>query len=206
MSKEIRSFSEDRAMPQVVDIETRTIEGYAVVFEKESRVLFDKTKKRFFVEVIKRGAVSNEDLKQWDIKALAEHDPSRLLARSVNGKGSLTLSVDDYGVKYRFEAPNTTDGDTVLELVKRGDLFGSSFAYITDENNNVKYERKTDGTLHREVGKILRMFDVSVVSDPAFFGTDVQARSLDSFFEEEPNEDNKKDIEELRSLIKPINV
>lgn len=204
MSKEIRSFSEERAMPQVVDTESRTIEGYAVVFEKESRVLFDKSKKRFFVEVIKRGAVTNEDLKGWDIKALAEHDSSRLLARSVNGKGSLTLSVDDYGVKYRFEAPHTADGDTVLELVKRGDLFGSSFAYIALDRN-IKYERKADGTLHREVAKILRMFDVSIVSDPAFFGTDVQARSLESYFEDEaPDENFKRDKEELQSLIKPI--
>lgn len=204
MSKEIRSFSEERAMPQIVDAERRTIEGYAVVFEKESRILFDKTKKRFFVEVIKRGAVSNEDLKSWDIKALAEHDSSRLLARSVAGKGSLSLSVDDYGVKYRFEAPHTSDGDTVLELVKRGDLFGSSFAYIALDKN-IKYERRADGTLHREVDKILRMFDVSIVSDPAFFGTDVQARSLESYFEDEaPDETFKRDKEELQSLIKPI--
>lgn len=206
MSKEIRSFSEERAMPQIVDAERRTIEGYAVVFEKESRILFDKTKKRFFVEVIKRGAVSNEDLKSWDIKALAEHDSSRLLARSVAGKGSLSLSVDDYGVKYRFEAPHTSDGDTVLELVKRGDLFGSSFAYIALDKN-IKYERKTDGTLHRAVDKILRMFDVSIVSDPAFFGTDVQARSLENYFEEEvPDENFQRDKDELESLIKPINV
>lgn len=206
MSKEIRSFSEERAMPQIVDAERRTIEGYAVVFEKESRILFDKTKKRFFVEVIKRGAVSNEDLQSWDIKALAEHDSSRLLARSVAGKGSLSLSVDDYGVKYRFEAPHTSDGDTVLELVKRGDLFGSSFAYIALDKN-IKYERKTDGTLHRVVDKILRMFDVSIVSDPAFSGTDVQARSLENYFEEEvPDENFQRDKDELESLIKPINV
>ena len=204
MSKEIRSFSEERAMPQVVDTESRTIEGYAVVFEKESRVLFDKSKKRFFIEVIKRGAVTNEDLKGWDIKALAEHDSSRLLARSVAGKGSLTLSVDDYGVKYRFEAPNTSDGDTVLELVKRGDLFGSSFAYIALDKN-IKYERKADGTLHRAVDKILRMFDVSIVSDPAFFGTDVQARSLENYFDDEaPDENFQRDKDELQSLIKPI--
>lgn len=206
MSKEIRSFSEERAMPQIVDAERRTIEGYAVVFEKESRILFDKTKKRFFVEVIKRGAVTNEDLQSWDIKALAEHDSSRLLARSVAGKGSLSLSVDDYGVKYRFEAPHTSDGDTVLELVKRGDLFGSSFAYIALDKN-IKYERKTDGTLHRVVDKILRMFDVSIVSDPAFSGTDVQARSLENYFEEEvPDENFQRDKDELESLIKPINV
>lgn len=204
MSKEIRSFSEERAMPQIVDAESRTIEGYAVVFEKESRVLFDKSKKRFFVEVIKRGAITNEDIKGWDIKALAEHDSSRLLARSYNGKGSLTLTVDEYGVKYRFEAPNTADGDTVLELVKRRDLFGSSFAYIASDKN-IKYERNADGTLHRTVDKILRMFDVSIVSDPAFFGTDVQARNLDDYFEDEaPDENFKRDKEELQSLIKPI--
>lgn len=203
---EIRSYYDERAMPVVVKDnegkETRTIEGYAVVFDKESRVMFDPQKKRFFVEVIKRGAVTPEDLKQWDIKALMEHDKSRLLGRSYNGKGSLQLTVDDYGVKYRFEAPNTVEGDNAIELIKRGDIFGSSFAYTTDEGKNIIYKKRSDGSLLREVIKLDRMYDVSVVTDPAYFGTDVCVRSLDGYFEETPqNEVWKKDVEELRSLI-----
>ena len=196
---EIRSFSEERAMPRVLE-NTRTIEGYSTLFEKESRVMFDPQKKRYFVEIIKRGAVTENDLKDWDIKALAEHDKSRLLARSFNGSGTLQLSVDEYGVKYRFDAPNTVEGDNAVEMISRRDIFGSSFAYISDEKADVKYYKREDGMLIREVNKIRRMFDVSVVTDPAYFGTDVCVRSLDTYFESPANEDWKKDVEELRSL------
>lgn len=199
---EIRSFSEKRAMPTVLE-DSRTIEGYAIVFEKESRMMFDWWKGRNFIEVIKRGAVRPEDFKSWDIKALAEHDKSRLLARSWNGVGSLSLSLDDYGLKYRFDAPNTEEGNNAVELIKRGDIFGSSFSYSTDDSENVRYTKRSDGTLLREVLKIDRMYDVSVVTDPAYFGTDVTVRSLQGFIDAEKpaNEDYKRDVEELRSLI-----
>lgn len=199
---EIRSFSEERAMPKVVE-DTRTIEGYAVVFEKESRMMFDFWKGKPFVEIIKRGAVTSEDLKKWDIKALAEHDKSRLLARSYNGVGSLTLSVDEYGVKYRFDAPNTTEGEKAIEAIKRRDIFGSSFAFTTDEEEAVTYTKRSDGSLLREVSKIKRMFDISIVTDPAYFGTDVTVRNLEAYIEDCPKDESyKQDVEQLRSLIK----
>ena len=197
---EIRSFSEERAMPTVLE-NTRTIEGYSTLFEKESRVMFDPQKKRFFVEIIKRGSVTADDFKNWDIKALAEHNKSRLLARSFNGSGTLQLSVDDYGVKYRFDAPNTVEGDNAIEMIRRRDIFGSSFAYIADEKAGVRYYLREDGMLIREVNRIKRMFDVSVVTDPAYFGTEVNVRSLEEFFK---NDDDtwRRDLEETRSLIK----
>ena len=195
---EIRSFSEERAMPTVVD--ERTIEGYAIVFEKESRIMFDIQKKRFFVEVIKRGSVTDEDIKGWDIKALMEHNKSRLLARSFNGIGTLNLSVDNYGVKYRFESPNTVEGDNAVEMIRRKDIFGSSFSYIADEKD-INYSKRSDGILLREVNKIKGMFDVSPVSDPAYFGTDVNVRSLDSYFDEPKDESYKVEVENLRSII-----
>lgn len=196
---EIRSFYEERAMPVIVD--ERTIEGYSTVFNKESRIMFDLQRKRFFIEIIRSSAVSESDFKNWDIKALMEHDKARLLARSFNGSGTLQLSIDDYGVKYRFEAPETTEGNNALVQVKRRDIFGSSFAYTANEKDNVTYTKRSDGLLIREVRKFDRMFDVSLVTDPAYFGTDVNVRSLDSYFEELPDESYKKEVESLRSLI-----
>lgn len=199
---EIRSFSEERAMPTVLE-NTRTIEGYSTLFERESRVMFDPQKKRFFVEIIKRGAVTEDDFKDWDIKALAEHDKSRLLARCFNGSGTLQLSVDDFGVKYRFDAPKTVEGDNAIEMISRRDIFGSSFAYISDEKADVRYYIREDGMLIREVNKIRRMFDVSVVTDPAYFGTDVCVRSLNEYFQDDKTDEVwKKQVEETRSLIK----
>lgn len=196
---EIRSY-DGQAAPKLV--EERTIEGYAVVFNHESRVLFDPQKKRAFIEIISKGAITEDLLKRSDVKALNEHNKERLLARSINGVGSLSLSIDDYGVKYRFEAPNTTEGNYAVEMIKRGDVFGSSFAYWTPEKN-VTYTKKADGTLLRTVNVIEKIRDVSPVSDPAYFGTDVEVRSLDSFFEEEKpiDESYKEEVINLRKLI-----
>lgn len=194
---EIRSFGGDAAPKLVAE---RGIEGYAVVFGQESRVMYDRANKRCFVEVIEAGAVTEETLRSCDIKALSEHNRERMLARSFNGAGSLSLSVDSHGVKYRFDAPNTQEGEYVVEMVKRGDLFGSSFAYLTDERSNVSYTKRADGILLRSVKKIDRMFDISVVSDPAYMGTEVAVRSLDQYFDA-PDESYKDEVSELRNLI-----
>lgn len=196
---EIRSFGENSTPKLVAD---RTVEGYAVVFGQESRVIFDRVNRRSFIEVIQKGAVTEEMLRNWDVKALCEHDKKRMLARSRGGTGSLHLSVDDHGVKYRFEAPNTPDGNYAVEMIKRGDIFGSSFAFFSDEKKSVKYSRRSDGMLLRTVTKIDLMSDVSIVSDPAYMGTEVNVRSLDAYFE--ADETCKKQIEELRNLSKSI--
>lgn len=193
---EIRSFDGDAA-PKIV--EGRTIQGYAVVFNRESRIMFDKAKKRYFTEVIKSGAITPDLLQRSDVKALVEHNRERLLARNIKGAGSLTLEIDEYGLKYRFDAPNTQDGEYAVEMIRRGDIFGSSFAYYANEAD-VSYEKKADGTLLRSVNKIAYIGDVSPVSDPAYFGTDVEVRSLDSFFEEKVDESYKEEIINLRKL------
>ena len=84
-------------------------------------------------------------------------------------------------------------------MIRRGDIFGSSFAYYANEAD-VSYEKKADGTLLRSVNKIAYIGDVSPVSDPAYFGTDVEVRSLDSFFEEKIDESYKEEIINLRKL------
>lgn len=194
---EIRSFGENAA-PKLVS--ERTIEGYAVVFGQRSRVMVDKASRRCFVEIIQPGAVTEEMLRNWDIKALCEHDKGRMLARCFKGTGSLTLSVDNHGVKYRFDAPNTPDGDYAVEMIKRGDIFGSSFAFRVDETKHVRYSKEADGMLLRTVTKIDLMSDVSVVSDPAYMGTEVNVRSLDAYFEPEVDETYKIQVSELRNL------
>lgn len=167
---EIRTFAE-----APVAGEGRTISGYAIVFDVESRVLpsWDGD----FVEIIERGAVDEALIAQSDVKALYNHVNSMLLARSVNGNGTLKLSVDDHGLRFEFEAPNTSHGNDVLELVKRGDLQGCSFAFTADEEN-IKYSREGDRRLRR-VRKLSGLYDVSVVVEPAYTQTSVDARAFD---------------------------
>ena len=130
--KEIRSFIGGKWKPVLREAaeggsESRTIEGYAIVFGVESRILSDYWDN--YREIIEPGAITEERLKEMDIKMTMYHNREKILARSTNGEGTLKLSVDDVGVNYSFEAPNTVDGDTALELVKRGDMSGSSFMF-----------------------------------------------------------------------------
>ena len=104
------------------------------------------------------------------------HNREKILARSTNGEGTLKLTVDEVGVKYSFEAPNTVDGDTALELVKRGDLSGSSFMFWTDEKSGVSYEKRSDGIMLRRVKTIGMIYDMTIAADPAYEQTTVAAR------------------------------
>lgn len=193
---EIRSYS-DIASPK---LEGRTIEGFAAVFDQESRLNFDAKTKQFFIEVIERGAITDELLQACDIKALLEHDKGRMLARSRFGTGSLSLMVNDFGLGYKFDAPNTPEGDYAVEMIARGDLFGSSFAYSTNDKKNVTY-KKVDGLLYRIVHKIDRIFDISIVSDPAYYGTDVTLRSLSEIDQTLLDNYYKEQINNLRKFI-----
>lgn len=198
---EIRSFSEIGA-PKIT--EGRIIEGYAIVFNRESRVIYDAKAQLAFIEIIERGAVTDDLLLACDIKAVLEHDRCRLLARSRQGNGSLSLSIDDYGLKYRFESPHTVDGDFIIEMITRGDIFGSSFAYYANDKDKTKVSyAKKDGVLIRSVHKIDAITDISPVADPAFYGTDVTVRSLE--FIESPLADSNNDyltsINNLEKLI-----
>lgn len=172
--------------------EGRTISGYAIVFGVESRVLPSWDGE--FVEIIDRSAVSEELLAQSDVKALFNHVNSMLLARSVNGVGTLSLDIDDHGLRFEFEAPNTSLGNDVLELVKRGDLQGCSFAF-TAEESDIEYSRDGDRRLRR-VKKLSGLYDVSVVVDPAYTQTSVDARSFEPL---PPSSEQKPPTAELLS-------
>ena len=195
---EIRSFGGDAA-PKLIN--ERRIEGYAAVFNQESKYFYDPVLRKCLIEIIKPGAITEELLRTCDVKALVEHNIQRMIARCCNGAGSLMLGLDEFGMRYGLDAPNVEDGNYVVEMVRRGDFFGSSFAYRTDEKKNVKWSRRTDGILLREVFKIDYISDVSIVSNPAYLGTQVNVRGIyDSF--EHPDEAYKSEVNELRKLSK----
>lgn len=170
MNKEIRSFT-----PADCELRAtrrgRTIEGYAIVFNRESKDLGG------FKEVIKPDAVQGV-IDKSDVLALLNHDENRgVLARSTNGEGTLELSVDNFGVKYRFDAPETVLGDEVLSGVRRGDIRTSSFAFTVSEDGQ-KWEKRSDDTYLRTINKFELIYDVSPVYREAYADTTVAVRSL----------------------------
>lgn len=176
---EVRSFGGDAELRAVDGDDSRVIEGYAVVFNSRSEVLTSWGDR--FTEVISPGAINEELLRGSDVKALMEHNRERLLARWNKGVGTLTLSVDSKGLRFRFEAPKTIDGDTALELVRRGDIGGCSFAFRAIGEGSVEREWDKDKQVwHYTVRKITGLYDVTLTSDPAYSATSVSARSLEA--------------------------
>lgn len=169
--KEIRNTSYE----VTVDDESRTVEGYAMLFDTPSTGLS-------FTEVIERGALDGV-LAKSDVFALLNHNQNRgILARSNKGKGSLMLTVDQKGLKYRFEAPNTPIGEELLENLKRGEIDSSSFAFTVEKDT---WERGSDGKTKRTIQKIAELYDVSPVYNAAYSKTSVYKRGMEDLEAEE---------------------
>src|ERR1051326_3517067 len=79
----------------------RRLEGYAAIFNTETRVAD-------FVETIAPGAFAGSLASGADILALADHDPTRLLARTRSG--TLRLCEDTKGLNFDLDLPLTTLG------------------------------------------------------------------------------------------------
>ena len=197
--REVRTMTGGKWQPRLREAvegekEGRTIEGYAIVFGVESRILADYWDN--YREIIEAGAITEERLKEMDIKMTMYHNREKILARSTNGEGTLKLRVDEVGVHYEFEAPNTVDGETALELVKRGDLSGSSFMFWTDEKRGVSYEKRSDGIMLRRVKTIGMIYDMTIAADPAYEETTVAAREAVKMFAKP--EEKKADASSVR--------
>ena len=169
--------------------ESRHIEGYGSVFNSRSLDLGG------FQEIIAPGAFDGV-IEKSDVKALLDHNAERgILARSRNGKGSLSLELDERGLKYSFDAPHTNLGDEVVEGLKRGDYSQSSFAFTVESESWTKEE---DGSYLRTINKIGNLYDVSIVANPAYTDTSVALRSLDAFKAQEETQIPEEVKEEVK--------
>lgn len=168
------------------EAQSRVIEGYALKFGVRSRLLCDWWDE--YYEVLEPGSVTRGMLDSQDIKLTMFHDRQIILGRSKNGVGSLTYEVDETGVKFSCEMPNTADGDKALELVSRGDIDGCSFCYSTDEDDSVnavsyekiKDEESGDEVLLRHVKRIDNVYDFTLTPDPAYEQTECARREREA--------------------------
>ncbi len=186
--KQERRFFESK--PEIRSGEnSRLVEGYALLFDVESRDLGG------FTEIIKKGALDKTNMNE--VVARTNHDNALLLAKTPK---SLKLEVDDRGLKYSFEAPNTTAGNDLLEQIQREIITQSSFAFsgVTD-----KWIEKDKSSL-REIEHISKIWDVSPVSQPAYEDTTVAKRSLEEFKESQVVITNQNRIKQIE-LIKKRN-
>lgn len=171
-----------------IEVSDRLVSGYAVVFDTWSNDLG-------FYEKILKGAITEETIKRSDVICKLNHDDQKVLARSKYGEGSLILEVDEKGLKYTFKAPRTQYGDELLELLRRKDIQGSSFAFTIEEDEfsyQWPFDKDADPVLCREVIKVDKLFDVSPCYIPAYEGTSVQLQ-------------NKRKLEEVELKSNEIN-
>lgn len=184
--------------------ESRIITGYAILFDVPSAPLYED-EEEVIREVIAPEAISKELLDKSDIKMTMFHDRQLLLARSNKGSGTLSYGIDGKGVYFEFEAPDTADGDKAIELVKRGDIAGCSFAFSTRYydrafvEESVVHGDKVEVTYRVKV--ITGIYDFTLAADPAYPDTSVEAREIvDALHQRRQREKEKfeKQIAEMR--------
>ncbi len=106
-----------------------------------------------------------------DVRALVNHDTTLVLGRSK--AGTLTLRADEYGLWGSVLInPDDQDAMNLYARVQRGDVSQCSFGFvILDEET----EYREDGSVHWTIKKV-ELYEVSVVTFPAYKETEVQAR------------------------------
>ena len=168
------------------------VEGYASNFDVEYDL-------GYFKESVARGAF--DDVLEDDVRFLLNHTGAPL-ARTTNG--TLELSIDETGLKYRAALADTQDGRDLYKLIKRGDITQSSFAFTIDKDEWSE-DRST-----RTITKIGRLLDTSAVTYPASPSTTVAARNMAAAAQEaeELNDEQEaaEPVQEERSEPETINV
>lgn len=161
---ERRAWPVERLEVRAAEGSAPVIEGYAAVFNQLSADLGG------FRERIEPGAFSRSLLDN-DIRALWEHNSQYVIGR--NRAGTLALAEDDKGLSVEVEPPDTGWARDLLKSMKRGDVNQMSFGFfvIRDE------WRDEDGLVVR-VLKEVDLFDVSVVTYPAYPQTSAEARRI----------------------------
>ncbi len=150
-----------------------TIRGYAAVYNSDSEWMGG------FYEQIERGAF--DDVMNDDVRAYFNHDENLLLGRV--SSGTLRIGTDARGLFYEVDLPNTTYANDLAELMKRGDVNQSSFAFLIDAD---RWEQR-DGKTYRIIEKVSRLLDVSPVAQPAYpdATSELKKRDLETETKEE---------------------
>ena len=189
--KQVRFFPNDLCGLQVREDEngqqSREVNGRAIVFGVRSVNLTPWSSTRVVYEVLEPGCLTQELINRSDVIYNLNHNSSVLnvLGRFRNSeKDTLKLELRADGVYNSCELPQTTAANDALELIKRGDINGQSFAFeddYEDTENGVSYER-TNETIDgkevwiRHVKRIIGLYDVSIVTHPAYEQTSVATR------------------------------
>ena len=146
------------------------VSGYAAVFGEETNI------GGMFTEVIERGAFKKA-IGRDDVVFLINHE-GLPLARTRSG--TLTLAEDDHGL-YMEAMLDQSDPDvrSIVPKMKRGDLDKMSFAFVP-----LRQMWDDSGKMPKRMIQEAQLFDVSIVTTPAYDGTEIGLRSLQQYREQ----------------------
>ncbi|MCD8265827.1 MAG: HK97 family phage prohead protease [Prevotellaceae bacterium] len=152
------------------EVKAKEISGYAIRFNEDSVKMYG-----YMTERIAPTCVTEEVLRESDIKMTLFHNREKLLARSNKGKGTLRLSVDEKGAKFAFDVPDTELGREVEINVANGNYSGCSFTFVPGDYDI--QDRGTDDVLvtHTRFNALLEM---TIGTDPAYPTTSVDCREF----------------------------
>ena len=135
------------------------IRGYAAVFESESQDLGG------FVEIVERGAF--DDVMRSNPDVFGKYNHERVIGRTTSG--TMRLTVDERGLRYEIDPPRSAAD--VVELIERGDVRGSSFAFRSKPADE-SWTRDANGRMIRRIKKFSFLGDAGPVDTPAYLATE----------------------------------
>lgn len=170
--------------PAPIEGQPKVIEGYFVVFDQPYEVCPGLT------EMVDRHAFDNADMS--DVRALIDHDSRLVLGRSNANVSTLTIEIDDVGLYGRIEV-NEDDSDAVNAWARnrRRDVDQASFGF---EESDVEWIDNPDGSCHRIIRGISKLWEISLCTFPAYEQTAVSARASDAETLRKERLEHKKSI------------
>ena len=151
------------------------LEGRPIVYDQPTTINDPAGQ---YIEIIRSGALDDADIS--DTRLLYNHDLSKVpLARTPK---TMQLIQDTAGLKMIATLPETEEAKSVYTAVKRGDLTGMSFAFKVPEGGD-RYDAATNT---REILKIEKIYEISIVPFPAYPQTSVEARAAMKGIKDDP--------------------
>ena len=172
------------------------IVGYAFKFNKVTTI------GGWFREEILPGAA--DDVLNDDVRCLFNHNANLILARSVKGKGTLTLSVDNVGLQYKYVTPDRSYAKDLEDAINSGDVNQSSFSFKSKETIWITGDDNEPDL--RQIKKFEILYDVSPVTYPAYQDTTVAKRSHDAFVAENTDVEGAEEINQEENRAETLDV
>ncbi|MFR0018240.1 MAG: HK97 family phage prohead protease [Clostridium paraputrificum] len=203
MEKETRYFS-NLEIREVGEEKQTHLQGYALTFDTVSEDLG-------FRETIRKGALDNADMS--NVVLNFNHSMDKPLARNnkSEGIGSLVLTVDEKGLFFDAIPTDTSYAKDLLENMRQGLISKCSFAFSLDyedrDSQSWDWDDGSRGYDFRTINKIAKIYDVSIVTNPAYESTSCTSyqRAKDDYTEE-VRKAKEKEQSEIRKRKQAIDI